>query len=106
MEYKDKDISQSLNAKVEAIDGIEPPTPEFGYFKAMVDRQQAIIRRAQRIQLVLFIAVAFALVSALILMAGQYQVLFLALQGAAFTGTVMGLVLYSLKTRRQTGGAH
>jgi len=101
---KEQEVLQKLSQSAGALDEVQPPTPEFAHFKALVDRQQALVRRAQRIQLALFAAVALALVSSVVLLSGRFEAFFVALQAAALSGAIIGLALFSRKTRRQAEG--
>ncbi len=103
---QDQELLQKLNKGAKNLDQIEVATPEFAHFKALVDRQQALIRRTQRIQLILFIVVALALVSGLVLLSGRFEAFFVLIQAAAFGGAIVGLSFAYVRARRQAQGAH
>jgi hypothetical protein len=94
MKPEDGKLEEALRRGAEKLDGVDAPTPGFAWFKGLVDRGQARLRRAQRRQLVLFVAVALALVAGLIFCLGNYQAVFFALQGAAVLGAVTGLIWF------------
>ena len=103
---QEKELQQKLDHSIKALDGIEPPTPDFTHFKALVDRQQALVRRARRVQLALFVAVALAIVSTMVLVSGHVEAFFVIMQAAIAGASVIGLAIYSLHARRQAQGAH
>lgn len=100
MAHDEKSIVEELEKAAAKLDGIEAPTPDFTYFKALADRQQSRRKRAERVQLALFAVVAVMLVSAIILLAGLSVTYFLFLQGAVLTGTAAGLAVFSFKARK------
>ena len=105
MENQDRELVQKIEESIEKLNAVDGTTPDFVYFKTLVDRQQAVVRRRQRIQLMLFVAVALALVSAVILLSGHVEVFFIVLQAAAIGGTIIGLTVSRLVSRRHTVGS-
>lgn len=94
MKPEDGTIEEKLRHNAKRLDGIGAPTPDFRYFKEIVDREQGKVRRAQKRQLALFVGVALVLVTGLIFCMGNYQAVFIALQGAALTGAVASLIWF------------
>lgn len=94
MKHEDEALKEELEKSIQKLEDAEVPTPEFKYFKDMVDKQQAAVRKAQKRQLALFSIVAAALISAIILLMGKFEVLFIVLQGAAFIGSIAGLSVF------------
>lgn len=103
---EDERIREELSKSASKIDGATPHTPDFQFFRDMVERQQATVRRSQRRQLALFVLVAAALVSAVILCMGAFGFFFLALQGAAVAGSIAGLAVFIIRSRRLKAGAN
>lgn len=100
MKNDDEKFEHELENSFIQLDNIEIPTPDFKFFKDMVDKQQAAARRAQKRQLGLFIAVAAVLMSAIIFFIGQSEMLFVAMQGAAVLAAVACLsVFYARKPK-------
>lgn len=101
MKPDDRQLADKLADSAEKLNGIDAPSPDFQYFKALVDRQQEALRQAQRRQLALFIVVAAVLVSALMVCLGRFEILFIALQTAAFMGAVAGLAFFFIRKPRE-----
>lgn len=94
MSKEDEQIKAALAQSVEKINGAAVPTPDFMFFRKMVDREQENIRRAQRRQFALFAVVAACILSAVVFLAGISEVFFITLQAVALAGTVVGLVVF------------
>jgi hypothetical protein len=106
VEDSEERMRKALDESAGKIDGIVPPAHDFLFFKDMVEKQQAIARRAQKRQLMLFVAVAAVLVSALIACMGQFMVFIIALQGAAVMGAITGLAVFFIRNRKLKAGAN
>lgn len=104
MKPEHEDIGEKLTGSAQKLDGANVPAPAFQYFKDLVDREQARARRSQRRQLALFVAVALALVAGLLFCMGSYQVVFIALQGAAALGAAAGLAWFFLRKPQEGVG--
>jgi hypothetical protein len=87
------------------LDAVEPPTPDFLFFKDMVGKQQAALRCAQKLQFALFTAVAAMLMAALIVCLGRFLFFVVALQGLAIAIAAGALAAFFLRNRRQHAGA-
>jgi hypothetical protein len=100
----ENEITGELEKSADILDDIEIKTPDFLFFKDMVQKQQEIVRCAQQRQLMLFIIVAAVLVSGIILCMGRFTVLFFAVQALAFSGAIAGLAVFFSRTRRLKDG--
>ena len=98
-------LEDALLKSAVKINEADPSTPDFQFFKSMVEEQQAMMLRSQKRQLLLFTAVAAVLVSALILFTGRFEAFFIALQGAAATGAITGVAVFIMRNRTTKAGA-
>lgn len=104
MENNDERVEQALREGAAKLDAAEVRTPDFMVFKALAEKQLAVVRRAQRRQLILFAAVAALLVSALLLCMGKSLVFIIALQAAAVAGAVVGLAVTFVRGKKLKAG--
>ncbi len=105
MEHDEK-IRNGLAAGAEKLDAAELHAPDFQFFKGMVEKQQAAVRRAQKRQLALFAAVAALILSAVVVFTGSYPAFILILQAAAVAGSLAGLAVFFVKSRWLKAGAN
>lgn len=104
MRPDDERLAEELADRIPKLDETEAQTPDFAYFRDLVHKQQAAVRRAQRRQLALFVAVAAALVSAIILCMGRSEVFLYAFQGAAVAAAAAVLSVSFIRARRLKEG--
>lgn len=104
MRQDEEQIKAALERSAKKLDGVDVAVPDFIYFKNMVNKQQAAVRRAQKRQLALFVVVAVVILSAVICLTGISGAFLLALQGAAFAGGIAGLAVFAARTRRLKEG--
>lgn len=100
----DQNTGELLKRAAEKLDGVDVPTPGFAYFKELAEREMTTVRRKQRRQFALFVAVAMALVAALLFCLGSYQIVFFVLQGAAVAGAAAGLAVFFTRSSRMKEG--
>lgn len=97
-------IEQELANRFDILDDFEITPPSFAYFRQMVEKQQAALRCAQRIQLALFTVVAAALVAGLTFCTGRFELFFFALQALGFIGAIAGMAVYFVQSKRLKEG--